>query len=272
MTESVHASNGTSSMRIAMGVEYLGGRYAGWQQQHHCDSVQARVEAALSRVADHPVQVVCAGRTDAGVHGLGQVIHFDTPARRNMHGWRLGGTTYLPDDIALTWAQPVAPMFDARRSALQRHYRYVILNRPVRPAWLHGQVAWTWKPLDAQRMHAGAQHLLGERDFTSFRAVACQAAHAWREVTRVDVARDGDFIYLDVSANAFLHHMVRNIAGTLMTVGAGERPPDWVAEVLSARDRTVGGMTAPAAGLYMVAVDYPEAFRLPAPPAPPRFA
>lgn len=265
-------SNIVETARIAMGVEYLGGGYAGWQQQNHCDSVQAQVEAALSRVADHPVQVVCAGRTDAGVHGLGQVIHFDTPARRNMHGWRLGGTTYLPDDIALTWAMEVPSSFDARRSALQRHYRYVILNRPVRPAWLNEQVAWTWKPLDAQRMHQAAQHLLGEQDFTSFRAVACQAAHAWREVTRVDVIREGEFIYLDVSANAFLHHMVRNIAGTLMAVGAGERDPGWVADVLRARDRTAGGVTAPAAGLYMVAVDYPPAFGLPAPTAPPRFA
>ncbi len=261
------------AVRIAMGVEYAGSRYAGWQEQRHADSIQSRVEAALSRVADEPVRVVSAGRTDAGVHGLGQVIHFDTHARRPMHGWRLGGTTYLPDDIALPWAVEVAPEFDARRSALQRHYRYVILNRPVRAAWLQGRVAWAWKPLDAGRMQDAARHLIGEHDFTSFRAVACQAAHARREVTAISVSRGpGDFIYLDVSANAFLHHMVRNIAGTLMTVGAGEREPDWVAEVLAARDRTVGGMTAPAEGLYMVAVDYPAAFGLPQPPPPPRFA
>ena len=259
-------------VRVAMGVEYLGTRYAGWQSQHHADSVQSRVEEALSRVANEPVKVVCAGRTDAGVHGVGQVIHFDTRARRNPHGWRLGGTTYLPEDIALTWAREVSLDFDARRSALQRHYRYVILNRPVRPGLLQGRVAWTWKPLDAERMQAGAAHLLGERDFTSFRAVACQSPHAWRDVTRLDVVRCGEFIYLDVSANAFLHHMVRNIAGTLMLVGSGEREPEWVGEALAARDRTCSGMTAPAAGLYMVAVDYPETLGLPAPPQPPCFA
>ncbi len=256
-----------------MGVEYAGSRYAGWQEQRHADSIQSRVEAALSRVADEPVRVVSAGRTDAGVHALGQVIHFDTRARRRMHGWRLGGTTYLPDDIALPWAQEVPVDFDARRSALQRHYRYVILNRQVRPGWLQERVAWHWKPLDADRMQAAARFLVGEHDFSSFRAVACQAKHAWREVTDVRVVRgDGGFIYLDVSANAFLHHMVRNIAGTLMTVGTGEREPDWVATVLAARDRTQGGVTAPAEGLYMVAVDYPAVFGLPAPPSPPRFA
>lgn len=256
-----------------MGVDYAGSRYAGWQEQRHADSIQSRVEAALSRVANEPVRVVSAGRTDAGVHALGQVIHFDTRARRRLHGWRLGGTTYLPDDIALPWAREVSPDFDARRSALQRHYRYVILNRQVRPGWLQGRVAWHWKPLDADRMQAAARCLIGEHDFSSFRAVACQAQHARREVTDVRVVRgDGDFIYLDVSANAFLHHMVRNIAGTLMTVGAGEREPDWVAEVLAARDRTRGGMTAPAEGLYMVAVDYPKEFGLPSPPPPPRFA
>lgn len=261
-----------TEVRVAMGVEYAGTGYAGWQQQNHADSVQARVETALSRVADAPVRVMAAGRTDAGVHALGQVIHFDTPARRKPHGWRLGGTTHLPSDIALTWAQEVPADFHARRSAVHRHYRYVLLNRPVRPGWLQGRVAWFWKPLDAARMQAGADYLVGEHDFTSFRAVACQAAHAHRAVSSIRVQRSGDLIYLDVSANAFLHHMVRNIAGTLVTVGSGEREPEWVADVLAARDRTVGGMTAPAAGLYMVAVDYPERFGLPVPPAPPRFA
>ncbi|WP_366637642.1 tRNA pseudouridine(38-40) synthase TruA [Aquisalimonas sp.] len=259
-------------MRIAMGVEYAGTGYAGWQEQRHTQSIQTLVEGALSRVADERVRVVCAGRTDAGVHGLGQVIHFDTSARRPTRGWCLGGTTHLPDDIALTWAREVPAQFDARRSALQRHYRYVILNRPVRPAWLNGRVAWARKPLDIRRMQAAAPHLLGEQDFSSFRAVGCQSRHAWREVTRAELHRQGDFLYLDVSANAFLHHMVRNIAGTLMAVGAGDRDPHWVAEVLAARDRTVGGFTAPAGGLYMVAVDYPAHFDLPVPPPPPRFA
>ncbi len=258
-------------MRIAMGVEYDGSRYAGWQTQRHAPSVQAAVEAAVAKVANHPVAVTCAGRTDAGVHALGQIIHFDTVAQRSPHGWRLGVTSNLPDSIAIPWAMPVREDFDARFSATARSYRYVILNRPVRPGVLHGRVSWTWKPLNAASMQQAGQFLVGEHDFTSFRAVQCQARHARREVRDIAVHAQGDFLYLDVTANAFLHHMVRNIAGTLMAVGSGDRPVGWVRDVLQARDRTAGGITAPAAGLYFVAAHYPERFNLPPRPEPPCF-
>jgi tRNA pseudouridine38-40 synthase len=259
-------------MRIAMGVEYDGCRYAGWQTQRHAPSIQQAVEAAIAKVANHPVSVTCAGRTDAGVHALGQVIHFDTSSTRSEHGWRLGVTSNLPDDIAVTWAMTVADDFSARFSAMARSYRYAILSRPVRPGLLNGRVAWTWKSLDAAMMHQAAQCLVGEHDFTSFRAAQCQARHARREVTAIRLQRHGDFIYLDVTANAFLHHMVRNIAGALMAVGSGDQPVFWVEEALRARDRTLAGITAPAEGLYFVAAHYPERFGLPTKPRPPAFA
>ncbi len=259
-------------MRLALGVEYDGGRYAGWQTQRHAVSVQETLERALARVADHPVAVTCAGRTDAGVHAAGQVVHFDTEVQRDLHGWLLGATSNLPDDIAITWVRPVPPDFDARFSATARRYRYVILSRPTRPGLLHGRVSWTWKSLDAAAMQQAARALVGEHDFTSYRAIGCQARHARRCITELLVRADGRFVYVDVAANAFLHHMVRNIVGVLMAIGAGDAAPEWAAEVLAARDRTAGGVTAPAAGLYMVAVDYPQRFELPDPPAAPVFA
>lgn len=259
-------------MRLALGIEYDGRRYAGWQTQRHAASIQQAVERALGRVANHPVAVTCAGRTDAGVHAVGQVVHFDSEAQRDLHGWLLGVTSNLPEDIAVTWVRPVAADFDARFSATGRCYRYVILSRPTRPGLLHGRVSWTWKQLDAGAMQQAAQALIGEHDFTSYRAIGCQARHARRCITRLRVSADGPFVYLDVAANAFLHHMVRNIAGVLMAIGAGEATPDWAGEVLAARDRTAGGITAPAAGLYMVAVDYSSRFGLPAQPAAPVFA
>ena len=258
-------------MRIALGVEYNGSRYSGWQVQRHAPSVQAALERALGKVADAPVQVTCAGRTDAGVHALGQVVHFDTDARRRMHGWRLGATSALPDDIAVVWAREVPESFSARFSATARRYRYVLLNRAVRPGLLQGRVGWTWAPLDAAAMEAAGRRLLGEHDFSSFRAVDCQSRHPRRCIARLSVRRDGEFVYVDIEANAFLHHMVRNIVGTLMVVGRGERDPAWVEQVLAARDRTRAGPTAPASGLYFVAVDYPPRFALPPPPGPPVF-
>ena len=260
------------TVRIAMGVEYDGSRYAGWQTQPHADTVQARVEQALSRVADEAVAVTCAGRTDAGVHAAGQVIHFDTGARRPAHGWVLGGTSNLPNDVSLLWAKAVSDDFSARFSATGRTYRYAVLNRRVRPGILRNHVTWFHKPLDTERMHMAAQALIGEHDFSSYRAVACQARHPFREVTEIRAWRGGDFVYIDVSANAFLHHMVRNIAGVLMAVGCGERPISWPADLLDARDRTRGGVTAPAEGLYLVSVDYPPAFSLPEASVPPVFA
>ncbi len=259
-------------MRIALGVEYDGYRYNGWQVQRHAPSIQATLEHALSRVADHPVTVTCAGRTDAGVHALGQVVHFDTEARRSMHGWCLGATTHLPGDVAVRWAREVDESFSARFSALARSYRYVLLNRPVRPGLWHGRIGWTWKPLDHSLMQRGADHLLGEHDFSSFRSIECQARHARRQIHTLTVQRAGDLVYIDICANAFLHHMVRIIVGTLILVGSGERHPDWVARVLDAQERVRAGPTAVAHGLYLVAVTYPVAMGLPQPPPPPRFA
>jgi tRNA pseudouridine38-40 synthase len=250
-------------MRIAAGVEYDGTRFSGWQHQANGRSVQDCVEAALSKVADRPVQVVCAGRTDAGVHAVGQVIHFDTGAERTERSWVLGANVNLPEDVSLLWARYVDEDFHARFGARARSYRYLILNRWVRPAAFRHGVTWERRPLDAERMHAAAQTLLGEHDFSTFRALACQAKSPVRCVHEISVRRRGDTVAIDVTANAFLHHMVRNIAGVLSTIGAGERAPEWVEELLSARDRRVGGVTAPPGGLYLVHVAYEARYDLP---------
>lgn len=246
--------------RFVCAVEYDGAGFCGWQRQDHAPSVQAGVERALSKVADHAVKVVCAGRTDTGVHATWQVIHFDSDAERSCRSWVLGTNSNLPDAVSLLSAQPVSTEFHARFSAQSRRYRYVILNRSVSSALLRHRVSWQHRSLDESLMQKGADLLVGEHDFSSFRAVACQAKNPVRTVRRLDVSRSGDFIYLDIEANAFLHHMVRNIAGVLMTVGCGERPVEWVSEILAFRDRSRGGVTAPASGLYLVGVSYPEAF------------
>jgi tRNA pseudouridine38-40 synthase len=250
-------------VRVAVGIEYAGTRYAGWQRQDSAASVQAEVEAALARVADHPVELTCAGRTDGGVHALAQVAHFDTGATRPMRGWALGANTHLPPDIAVLWATPVPDDFHARFAALARSYRYVILNRSTRAAVLRDRACWWHAPLDAERMHAAAQSLVGEHDFTSFRAAQCQSRVPVRRLEQIAVRRDGEFVTLEVTANAFLHHMVRNIVGTLLAVGEGAQPVAWVAELLAARDRTAAGPTAPACGLYFAAVRYPQRFGVP---------
>ncbi len=258
-------------MRIALGIEYDGTDFCGWQIQDGTRTVQGALEEALSKVAAHPVHVICAGRTDAGVHAVGQVVHFDSEAPRSMRSWLLGANSNLPRDAGVIWAQPVDTDFSARFSATARSYRYIILNRMTRPALLRDRVCWQHRPLDVEAMGAAAAHLIGEHDFSSFRAMACQAKHPVRTIHRLDVTRSGDYIHIDVTANAFLHHMVRNIAGVLMAVGEGDRHPDWAAELLLARDRRVGGVTAPAAGLYLVSVEYPERFGFPPPAAAPRF-
>ena len=255
-------------MRFALGVEYDGSDFSGWERQRDRRTVQASLEAALARVAARPVRTVCAGRTDAGVHAIGQVVHFDTEARRELQAWTLGSNTHLPDDVTVNWAHRVTGEFHARYSARCRHYRYLIVNRRVRSALLRRRVAWEHRPLDAARMQAGAEYLLGEHDFTSFRAVGCQAKSAVRKVHGIEVGRDGDLITIEVSANAFLQHMVRNFAGVLMEVGMGKREPRWVLELLEARDRTEGGVTAPADGLYLTQVEYPAEFDLPAVSSP----
>ena len=259
-------------MRVALGIEYDGSRFSGWQRQAHVTGVQQVLEEALSKVADHPVDLVCAGRTDAGVHATAQVAHFDTRAERSTRAWVLGATCNLPSAVCVNWAQAVPDDFHARFSATGRQYRYILLNRPVRPALLHARVCWEHRPLDVERMATAARCLIGEHDFTSFRAQGCQARHPRREVYSVDIQRHGDFIYLDIAANAFLHHMVRNIAGTLLAVGRGDQPVEWVEQVLTARDRTRGGITAPAGGLYFVQVRYPARFALPQMPSLPAFA
>ncbi len=250
-------------MRVALGVEYDGTDFSGWQRQAGVRTVQECLEQALSRVADHPIQVVCAGRTDAGVHGVGQVVHFDTDAARSERSWVLGSNANLAPDLTVTWARPVADDFHARFGAVKRHYRYLILNRWVRPGLQRNRMSWIHKPLDARRMQTGGEYLLGEHDFSSYRAVACQAKSPVRTVHRLSVERSGDVIAIDIEANAFLHHMVRNIAGVLITIGSSEREPEWSREVLEYRDRSLGGVTAPPQGLYFMAVEYPARFGLP---------
>lgn len=252
------------SIRIAAGVEYNGSRFCGWQMQAHgIRTVQDVVQRALQKVADHPLQVTCAGRTDTGVHATGQVIHFDTSAQRQLKAWVLGCNTFLPDDVCIHWARPVSPDFSARFNATRRRYRYALLHRQARPALYSGRVSWIRGTLDVEAMHSAAQDLLGENDFSSFRSAACQSDHARRFMESITVSREGDYIYFDLCANAFLHHMVRNIVGSLLKVGRGERPVDWMARLLEQRDRTLAGPTAPAEGLYLVAVQYPQHYGLP---------
>ena len=255
-------------MRIALGLEYDGSRFHGFERQPDLRTVQGEVEAVLGRIAASPVRVLCAGRTDAGVHATGQVVHFDTGAHRPVQAWVRGTNTWLPPDVAVLWARYVGGGFHARFLALRRRYRYVIVNRSARPALLAGRAGWEYRPLDARLMHLGAQCLTGEHDFSSFRAAGCRAKHPVRRVHRIEVVREGERIVIDVHANAFLQHMVRNIVGTLLEVGAGERDPDWVASVLAARDRRVAGVTAAPCGLYLVGVDYSEATGIPAVPLP----
>jgi len=250
-------------MRIALGLEYDGAPYCGWQYQDHSPSVQAHLEKALAKVANHFVRVTCAGRTDTGVHATEQVIHFDSGAVRETHAWVLGANANLPDSIRVLWAKPVSDEFHARFGAMRRRYRYVILNRPIRSALLAHRAVWEYRPLDERRMAEAAQLLLGEHDFSSYRALACQAKSPLRTLHALDVTRQGELVILDLEANAFLHHMVRNIAGVLMTIGAGEQAPRWAEEILHLRDRTLGGVTAPPTGLYLTGIDYPEQFDLP---------
>jgi tRNA pseudouridine38-40 synthase len=253
--------------RIALGIEYDGTAYAGWQQQAHSPSIQGALQEALSGVAGHAVELTAAGRTDAGVHALMQVAHFDTVAQRPERAWSLGGTAAAAADLGILWACEVPQRFHARYSAVSRTYVYRVLNRRIRPALERHRACWVRRPLDAPAMHRAAQQLLGERDFTSFRAAECQSATAMRRLVAVDVERCGDQLQIRVQANAFLHHMVRNIAGSLLLVGSSQRPEEWLAEVLEARNRTLAGPTAPPQGLYFAAVEYPAEFALPASPA-----
>lgn len=256
------------TQRYAIGVEYDGGGFQGWQRLTKPGvpddaTVQGVLETALSSVAAAPVSTTCAGRTDAGVHGQCQVVHFDSDAARDPRAWVLGATTRLPPAVSVRWCVPVAGDFNARFSAVARRYRYRLLNRQVRPALGRQYLSWHWKPLDADAMHRAAQSLVGEHDFGAFRSVQCQATHARRELQQIAVTRDGDVVTLSVQANAFLHHMVRNIVGSLLEVGGGERAEAWIAELLAGRDRTQAGPTAPPDGLTFIAPLYPRQWGLP---------
>src|SRR5690349_7861894 len=246
--------------RWAAGLEYLGTRYAGWQWQGHAASVQQEVERVLSTVGNHPVKVTAAGRTDAGVHALNQVIHFDSEAPRAPHAWLFGANSQLPRDISLRWVQPVDAEFHARYGAVARSYRYVMWSSRARSALLEGRVCWLIGPLDADAMHRAAQALAGEHDFSAYRDADCQAKSPVRNLFSLSVRKHGDFTVLDVRGNAFRHHMVRNIAGVLMAIGQRQQPETWAKTVLDSRSRAKGGVTAEPGGLCFLGPEYPARF------------
>jgi tRNA pseudouridine38-40 synthase len=251
--------------RLAIGLEYDGTRFCGWQSQDHGLSVEAAVEQAFSRVADEAVSVSAAGRTDAGVHAVGQVAHFDTSARRTTRSWILGANSNLPPDVSVHWVQEVAAAFDARYSALARTYHYLILNGGVRSALRRDRGWWVYEDLDLSAMQAAARLLLGEHDFSAFRAAQCQSRSPVRELQRLDLVRAGRLVVVACRANAFLHHMVRNIVGSLVQIGRGDERPEWLRAVLDGRDRRAAAMTAPARGLYLTRVHYPADWAIPEP-------
>lgn len=259
-------------MRIALGIEYDGTAYNGWQRQKSGTGVQELVERALASVADEAVETACAGRTDAGVHATAQVAHFDSEARRTGRNWVLGVNSNLPPDINALWAVPVSGDFHARYSATARRYRYLILNRLTRSALNRHRAWWLHQPLDLAPMRLAAAELVGEHDFSAFRAAGCQASTPNRHVTAIDIERQGDWVAVTIQANAFLQHMVRNIVGLLVAIGSGDEPPGRAGTVLASRDRREGAMTAPAHGLTLVEVEYPERFALPGKGDSPHFA
>lgn len=250
-------------MRIALGLEYDGAGFSGWQSQPGGNTVQDALEAALSGIAGARIQVVCAGRTDAGVHATAQVVHFDTSVDRPDTAWVRGSNAHLPHAVAVRWAMPVSQDFHARFAARGRSYRYILLNRPERPGLMAGKVGWCHRPLDLAAMQMAATCLLGEHDFSSFRAAECQARSPVKTLYRFDIARQGDLVIFDCCGNAFLHHMVRNLVGALVHVGMGRETPGWFAALLAARDRRQGAPTFAAAGLYLTGVDYGEQWALP---------
>lgn len=258
-------------MRIALMVEYDGSQYHGWQAQTGLRTVQHALEQALSRVADEEVNVVCAGRTDTGVHATHQIIHFDCNKTRDIRAWIHGANSFLPKDVCVKWGRVMNDTFHARYSALSRSYRYVIYNVTVRPALFRGNVTWQYRQLDHRLMQEASQYLLGENDFTTFRSIECQSKTPMRNVHHITVTRKDDLVLIDITANAFLHHMVRNIAGTLIAVGSGRKPSSWVHEILNAKDRKLGAETAPPYGLYLVGVTYPDEFNIPAQTSSPLF-
>ncbi len=250
-------------MRYALGLEYDGTDFLGWQRLSHGPTLQAAVERAVGFVADAQIDVVCAGRTDAGVHAERQVAHFDSLAERTPRAWVMGSNSRLPAGIAVLWARPVPEAFHARYSARARRYRYRILNREVRPGLHSRSLSWEHRPLDADAMHRAAQALVGEHDFSAFRTSQCQAKHPIRHLHAISVQREDEVVSIEVQANAFLHHMVRNIVGSLLPIGRGERPEAWMGELLAGRDRTRAGPTAAPAGLTFIGPLYPAEWGLP---------
>ncbi len=251
-------------MRIALGVEYNGQDFFGWQAQENLVTVQGCLESAVSQIANEPVKLFCAGRTDAGVHATGQVVHFDTNAERNTRAWTLGVNTHLPSSISVSWAEAVDDEFHARFSAIARCYRYIIYNQSIRSAHLAKRATWHYPPLDSHKMKTAGQFLLGEQDFSSFRSSECQSHSPMRNVHSLDVQRNEQFVIVSIQANAFLHHMVRNIVGVLLRIGAGFHSVEWMEEVLHAKDRRNAAETASPDGLYLERVIYPEKYLLPA--------
>lgn len=255
--------------RLAMGVEYDGSAYCGWQRLKHSASVQASLEDALSKVANRKVTIHASGRTDSGVHATRQIIHFDAPVPRSQKAWVFGANANLPRDVAVRWVTEVPDEFHSRFKALARRYRYVVLNQPSRPVLERANVTWCRDSLDADAMHRAAQALVGEHDFSSFRAAGCQSKTPWRHLHFIEVHRHGPLVVIDVQGNAFLHHMIRNIAGALITVGRGERGDDYLAELMALKDRSLADVTAPASGLHFVDSLYDERWGLPREPLGP---
>lgn len=246
--------------RIVLGIEYDGSDFQGWQWQIHKRTVQKVVEQALSKVAKQTIRVICTGRTDSGVHALGQVVHFDTEVERDLKAWMLGANHFLPIDVRIIWVKKAVGDFHARYSAIARFYRYIILNRPMKSALLRQQVTWCYKPLDVKRMQQAAAVLVGEHDFSSFRAQSCQSKSPRRMMYFIEIYQYGEQVIIDLSANAFLHHMVRNIAGVLMEIGTGKKSVEWTQQLLEIKNREQGGVTAPPYGLYLAGVYYSEQY------------
>lgn len=250
-------------MRIALGIEYDGTNYYGWQAQKDLTTIQGTLEEALAKVANENIFLFCAGRTDANVHATGQVVHFDTHAKRHIDAWIWGTNSHLPNSIVVKWARQVDFSFHARFKATARRYRYVIYNHPIRPAILSKRATWHYFPLDVEKIRQAGAYLLGEQNFSSFRSSQCNSKSPMRNVTEFMIERYGDYVVIEIEANAFLHHMVRNIVGSLMKIGSGQKDPAWLKEVLEAKSRKVAAETAPADGLYLIKVTYPEPYIFP---------
>ena len=262
-TKQLNTTNETASQRIVLGIEYNGSTFFGWQRQPHASSVQQSLEKALSQVANHTVEVFCAGRTDTGVHATYQIIHFDSFTQRPEKAWLKGANSLLPDQISIRFAMKVDNDFHARFSALSRSYLYVIDNNTVKPAILNNGLTWYRKSLDVSKMNDAAKYFIGEHDFSSYRSSQCQSNTTKRNIQRLNCRRENQYIFINITANAFLHHMVRNIVGVLLEIGTGVKDPAWAKQVLDVKDRTKAGITAKPNGLYLVGVEYPSNYNIP---------